>query len=78
MNDFAMTLISDQNNTKSWTYHKSSLDEFFEERRLSNFHFLLPFLSGLGLSSSHLSNEPMVAGGNNAMIRMINDQNKTS
>ena len=43
------------------TYHRNSLDEFFDERRLSIFHFLLPFLSGFGFSSSHLSNgEPML------------------
>lgn len=45
------------------TYHRNSLDEFLDDRRLSNFHFLLPFLSGFGFSSSHLSNgEPMVTG----------------
>lgn len=38
------------------TYHTNS-PEFFDERLLSSFHFLLPFRSGCGLSSSHLSNE---------------------
>lgn len=51
------------------TYHRNSLEEFLEERRLSSFHFLLPFLSGLMLSSSHLSNgEPIVTGGSNKII----------
>lgn len=44
-------------------YHRNSLEEFFDERRLSSFHFLFPFLSGLGFNSSHLSNgESMIAG----------------
>lgn len=52
------------------TYHRNSLDEFLEERRLSSFHFLLPFLSGLGFSSSHLSSgEPMVTGDINEIIK---------
>lgn len=43
------------------TYQRNSLDEFLEERRLSSFHFLLPFLSEFEFNSSHLSNdEPMV------------------
>lgn len=37
------------------THQRNSLEEFLEERRLSSFHFLLPFLSGLMFSSSHLS-----------------------
>lgn len=45
------------------TYHRNSLEEFLEERRLSSFHFLLPFLSQLRFSSSHLSSgEPMLTG----------------
>ena len=52
------------------TYHRNSLDEFFEERRLSNFHFLLPFLSELEFSSSHLSSgEPMFTGDSNNIIK---------
>lgn len=48
------------------TYHRNSVDEFLDERRLSNIHFLLPFLSGLGFNSSHLSSgEPMVTGDSN-------------
>lgn len=42
-------IIAGQDNT----YHRNSLEEFFEERLLSIFHFRLPFLSGF--SSSHLS-----------------------
>lgn len=52
------------------TYHRNSLDEFLEERRLSSFHFLLPFLSGLMFSSSHLSNgEPTVTGESNKIFK---------
>lgn len=47
----AMPLMSATANT----YHRNSLEQFLDERRLSNFHFLLPFLSGLGFNSSHLS-----------------------
>lgn len=58
------------------TYHRNSLDEFLEERRLSIFHFLLPFLSGLGFSSSHLSSgEPMVTGDINKITKKINNNN---
>ena len=61
----AMQLMPDEDNT----YHRNSLDEFLDERRLSNFHFLLPFLSGLGFNSSHLSSgEPMVTGDRNKII----------
>lgn len=37
------------------THQRNSLEEFLEERRLSSFHFLLPFFSGLMFNSSHLS-----------------------
>ena len=50
-----------QDGSKADTYHRNSLDEFLDERRLSVFHFRLPFRSGF--SSSHLSSgEPMVTG----------------
>lgn len=64
------------------TYHRNSLEEFFEERLLSIFHFLLPFLSGF--SSSHLSNgEPMVTGdndkiSNNKINKNTSSQNRLS
>lgn len=37
------------------THQRNSSEEFLEERRLSSFHFLLPFFSGLMFNSSHLS-----------------------
>lgn len=60
-----MSLLSSQSNTEVRTYHRNSLEEFLEERRLSSFHFLLAFLSGLGFNSSHLSSEPIVTGDSN-------------
>ena len=52
------------------TYQRNSLDEFLDERRLSNFHFLLPFLSGLGFSSSHLSNVKPTGNGKKLINRL--------
>lgn len=43
-------------NFRAAAYHTNS-PEFFDERLLSSFHFLLPFRSGCRLSSSHLSKE---------------------
>lgn len=62
-------LLSSQSNIEVSTYHRNSLDEFLEERRLSSFHFLLPFLSGLGFNSSHLSSEPIVTGDSNNITK---------
>lgn len=64
-----ISLLSSQSNIEVRTYHRNSLDEFLEERRLSSFHFLLPFLSGLGFNSSHLSSEPIVTGDSNNITK---------
>lgn len=58
---YALLLFSSSESNCQVTHHRNSLEEFLEERLLSSFHFLLPFLSVLRLSSSHLSRgEPML------------------
>lgn len=49
------------------TYHRNSFEEFLDERRLSNFHFLFP----LGFSSSHLSSVDVMFTGDESRQPLI-------